>query len=501
MLALVLVIVPASSNAGVLISIGVEPPALPVYEQPPCPEPGLMWTPGYWAYDQEEQGGYYWVPGAWVPAPYEGALWTPGYWGWERGRYYFHEGYWGRHVGYYGGVNYGFGYGGIGFSGGEWRGRDFHYNTYVMHVDRRYIHHTFEDHQRVERGWVDRNSRAGYYGGPHGIHHDPGSEERFAEHEDHRGMSDIQRHHMDASRGDRGSFASRNGGRPEHGGVDRPFGTGSHWEGERHGEHNQNNLPPGARGWNNEQSGTHRGFNEQPGIRDGNNLRPGVNNNSRDARGADFNNNHGNDSNHGSGLNNNHTGINDNGARNFRDANGSNSRGQSDLRDSSRIGGSVTGHNSATGSSTNGTRNPCITGYDANGVCRSGSNTNTGSRPGGDLSGSCPAGFVHLANGQCGKASTNNNSSSNSGFAHGSLGQGNGHSNNSSRVGNGSQTINSHVNNGSQGSQSLSHNLSGSGAQGSSGSHSLSNSHTGSSNSVNNNVNNNGINNNVHRHQ
>jgi hypothetical protein len=27
--------------------------------------------------------------------------------------YRFHRGYWGRHVGYYGGVNYGYGYGGI----------------------------------------------------------------------------------------------------------------------------------------------------------------------------------------------------------------------------------------------------------------------------------------------------------------------------------------------------------------------------------------------------
>ena len=46
-----------------------------------------MWTPGYWAYGDD---GYYWVPGAWVPAPYEGALWTPPYWGWSGGIYVFH---------------------------------------------------------------------------------------------------------------------------------------------------------------------------------------------------------------------------------------------------------------------------------------------------------------------------------------------------------------------------------------------------------------------------
>ena len=41
---------PHLSFAGVLISVGFAPPVLPVYEQPLCPEPGLMWTPGYWAY-------------------------------------------------------------------------------------------------------------------------------------------------------------------------------------------------------------------------------------------------------------------------------------------------------------------------------------------------------------------------------------------------------------------------------------------------------------------
>src|ERR1700681_60158 len=102
---------PATSFAGVGIgiSVGVAPPALPVYEQPVCPGPGYLWTPGYWAWN--EDGGYYWVPGTWVVAPV-GMLWTPGYWGHEHGRYGWHAGYWGPHVGFYGGVNYGFGYGG-----------------------------------------------------------------------------------------------------------------------------------------------------------------------------------------------------------------------------------------------------------------------------------------------------------------------------------------------------------------------------------------------------
>ena len=39
-LALLVSLVPASSFAGVFISVGFAPPVLPVYEQPPCPEPG-----------------------------------------------------------------------------------------------------------------------------------------------------------------------------------------------------------------------------------------------------------------------------------------------------------------------------------------------------------------------------------------------------------------------------------------------------------------------------
>jgi len=53
------------------------------------------------------------LPGAWGSAPLpRAALWTPPYWGWRGGITGSHDGYWGRTLGYYGGVNYGFGYGG-----------------------------------------------------------------------------------------------------------------------------------------------------------------------------------------------------------------------------------------------------------------------------------------------------------------------------------------------------------------------------------------------------
>lgn len=97
--------------------ISIAPPELPVYEQPVIPGPGYLWTPGYWAWSPEN-GGYYWVPGTWLLPPQVGVLWTPGYWGWGGNTFIWNPGYWGPHIGFYGGVNYGFGYTGSGYEGG-----------------------------------------------------------------------------------------------------------------------------------------------------------------------------------------------------------------------------------------------------------------------------------------------------------------------------------------------------------------------------------------------
>jgi hypothetical protein len=131
----------AVAQIGVGISVNFGPPPLPVYEQPLCPVDGYLWTPGYWAYDDED--GYYWVPGTWVEAPQVGFLWTPAYWGWGGNAFFFHEGYWGPEVGFYGGINYGFGYGGVGYEGGRWEGNHFSYNTYVTQVNTTIIHNTY----------------------------------------------------------------------------------------------------------------------------------------------------------------------------------------------------------------------------------------------------------------------------------------------------------------------------------------------------------------------
>jgi hypothetical protein len=235
LLTLIVALVPASSFAGVFISVNFGPPILPVYDQPPCPESGLMWTPGYWAYGED---GYYWVPGTWVPVPYEGALWTPPYWGWSGGLYIFHPGYWGPHVGYYGGVNYGFGYMGIGFVGGMWRGHDFVYNTAVVHVNERFIHNTYIDRTIVERNTIVNDRHVAYSGGPGGIRHDPMPEERFAERDRHVEATSFQHSHESTAMSDRSMYSRNNGGHPSNAAVARP------WSGGNQGVHGAGSSAP-----------------------------------------------------------------------------------------------------------------------------------------------------------------------------------------------------------------------------------------------------------------
>src|SRR5215469_4341450 len=88
---------PQLSSAQVAVAITTAPPPLPIYEQPPLPAPGYIWTPGYWAYGPD---GYFWVPGTWVEPPGVGVLWTPGYWGWNNGLFVWTPGFWAPQVGY-----------------------------------------------------------------------------------------------------------------------------------------------------------------------------------------------------------------------------------------------------------------------------------------------------------------------------------------------------------------------------------------------------------------
>ena len=210
LLGLLLSVIPASSYAGVFIGVAIVPPALPVYVQPPLPAPGYMWTPGYWA---SGDAGYYWVPGVWVQPPSAGLLWTPGYWGFAGGLYGWHPGYWGAHVGFYGGVNYGFGYGGIGFFGGEWRGGFFAYNRAVANFGGVHVTNVYEDRTVIERNTIVNVNHVSY-NGPGGISHEPSPEEgRFAN-ENHVQPTANQMQHQNFAAQDRSQLASVNHGSP-----------------------------------------------------------------------------------------------------------------------------------------------------------------------------------------------------------------------------------------------------------------------------------------------
>jgi hypothetical protein len=214
--AAVLLSMPAASHAqiGVGISVRIGPPALPVYVQPVCPGPGYIWTPGYWAHGDDD---YYWVPGTWVLAPEPGFLWTPGYWGFNEGVYVWHAGYWGPHVGFYGGINYGFGYTGVGFWGGEWRGREFVYNRSVTNINTTIIHNTYN-----RTVVVNNVTNVSYNGGPHGIQARASERERIAEHDRHIEARHEQMEHEHAARSDRRQWASENHGRPAVAASGRP---------------------------------------------------------------------------------------------------------------------------------------------------------------------------------------------------------------------------------------------------------------------------------------
>jgi hypothetical protein len=202
---LAVVAIPTQSMAA---DITIPPPELPVYEQPAIPEPGYIWSPGYWAYGPE---GYFWVPGTWVLPPSVGLLWTPGYWGWRDGLYVWNAGYWGPHVGFYGGVNYGFGYGGVGYEGGYWNHGVFAYNRTVNNFGSVNITSVYNKTVVVNNTSINRVS---FNGGTGGIAAQPTAQEQIAANERHTEATPAQTQHQQTAGANPGLLASNNHGRP-----------------------------------------------------------------------------------------------------------------------------------------------------------------------------------------------------------------------------------------------------------------------------------------------
>lgn len=211
-----LVVAPSFSIAqiGVGVTITLAPPPIPVYAQPPIPDEGYLWVPGYWAWGQQ---GYYWVPGTWVQPPEVGMLWTPGYWEFENGAYLWHPGYWGPEVGYYGGINYGFGYFGVGFVGAFWDRGTLRYNAAVNNFGSRHIANVYR-----QTPTNISSSRAAFAGGSGGTTAQPSTDEQRAVTQQHREPTTPQVQHEQAAGTLRTQNATVNHARPPVAATPRP---------------------------------------------------------------------------------------------------------------------------------------------------------------------------------------------------------------------------------------------------------------------------------------
>jgi hypothetical protein len=207
LLALAMIAAPKMSVAQIAVGVNitVEPPELPVYDQPELPGPGYIWVPGYWAWGDD---GYFWVPGTWILPPAVGLLWTPGYWGFRDGIYVWNAGYWGPHIGFYGGINYGFGYVGTGYLGGAWRGGVFAYNSAVNNFGG--VHITNVYNQTIVNTTV--NVHVSFNGGPRGVAMQPNAQELAAMHENHVQATALQTQNVNAARQNKAFYASVNHG-------------------------------------------------------------------------------------------------------------------------------------------------------------------------------------------------------------------------------------------------------------------------------------------------
>jgi len=211
-----LLVFSTSALAQVRITVAFAPPPIPVYEQPLCPAEGYIWVPGYWAWDADLDD-YYWVPGTWVLAPEVGFLWTPPWWGWEDGVFLFHEGFWGPVVGFYGGINYGFGYFGVGYVGGRWDNGRFYYNQSVTNVNVTVIRNVYNEHVEIRN-----ESHVSFNGGQGGIDTRPTPTEEAAARDRHLPPPTAQVQHVEAARSDPALRAGTNHGKPPVAATARP---------------------------------------------------------------------------------------------------------------------------------------------------------------------------------------------------------------------------------------------------------------------------------------
>ena len=116
----------------------------------------------------------------------------------------------GPHVGFYGGVNYGFGYGGVGYEGGRWENGVFAYNRTVNNFGSVTITNVYEKTVIVDPG----ATRVSFNGGSGGTTVRPTPEQEAVAHEQHVAAIPAQLQHERTASANKALLASENRGQP-----------------------------------------------------------------------------------------------------------------------------------------------------------------------------------------------------------------------------------------------------------------------------------------------
>ena len=122
------------------------------------------------------------------------------------------------HVGFYGGVDYGFGYNGAGYFGGRWDNGRFFYNSAANNLGPDRITNVY-DQTIVNNTTVNR---ASFNGGAGGVAAKPTDEEQLAEREAHVPATRLQVDHARAASMRGEQFQSTNKGKPAIAATERP---------------------------------------------------------------------------------------------------------------------------------------------------------------------------------------------------------------------------------------------------------------------------------------
>jgi hypothetical protein len=189
--------------------VNVAPPPLPFYVQPAIPAKGYLWVPGFWAW-REAVPDYFWVPGTWVKPPQQGLLWTPAYWSRVDGGYLFHAGYWAEQIGFYGGIDYGYGYTGDGYQGGRWENGALFYNRAANNLGSPDIANVYDQAVAADNKAV----RVSFNGGSRGTTARPTPREETLADARHVEATAEQRKHFELAAMDRALYSRLNHGEP-----------------------------------------------------------------------------------------------------------------------------------------------------------------------------------------------------------------------------------------------------------------------------------------------